>query len=268
MLRPKLCSELRRRVDRRIDVPPESLLSAGQRSHYVLKGRVPHDEQVDIACRPEFAASGRPKHEGKDNLLAECGKSVAEYIDETGGLCKQALQLGKDWRLAVGLKVHLPSLDGAPQKPCRCQQLQLTLYSPHGSARMTGNLTQVIRLVRVTEEPPEDTPSGAAEQQRRRIDIRDFAGCSHDEYKSTQNGNIRSNRSWNPALNTLPPSPGQGAMGGVLETSTNALTTVAFGINEQSKLLNTGRRTAQESRRSMTVGALTSRYVSSTTLTL
>ena len=71
MLRPKLCSELRRRVDRRIDVSPESLLSAGQRPHYVLKGRIPDDEQVDIACRPELAASGRSKHEGDDNLFAE-----------------------------------------------------------------------------------------------------------------------------------------------------------------------------------------------------
>lgn len=71
MLRPKLCSEFRRRVDSRIDVSPKSLLSVGQRPHYVLKGRVPDDEQVDITCRPELAASGRPKHEGHDNFLAE-----------------------------------------------------------------------------------------------------------------------------------------------------------------------------------------------------
>ena len=71
MLRPKLCSKLGRRIDRRIDVSPESLLSVGQRSHYVLKGRNPDDEQVDIACRPELAASGGPKHEGNDNLFAE-----------------------------------------------------------------------------------------------------------------------------------------------------------------------------------------------------
>jgi hypothetical protein len=69
--RPKLCSELAQRVDGRIDVSPESLLSVGQRSHYVLKGRIPYDEQVDIAGRPELAASRRPKHEGDDNLLAE-----------------------------------------------------------------------------------------------------------------------------------------------------------------------------------------------------
>jgi hypothetical protein len=71
VLRPKLCSELARRVDGWIDVSPESRLSGGQRSHDVVKGRVPYDEQVDIACRPELAASGRPKHEGDDDLLAE-----------------------------------------------------------------------------------------------------------------------------------------------------------------------------------------------------
>jgi hypothetical protein len=58
------------------------------------------------------------------------------------------------------------------------------------------------------------------------------------------------------------------ALRGVLETSTNVLKTGAFRINEQRRLLNTGRRTAQEPGRSMTVGALTSRYASSTTPTL
>jgi hypothetical protein len=71
VLRPKLRSKLGRRIDRRIDVSAQSLLSTGQRSHYVLKRRIPDDEQVDIACRPELAASGRSKHEGDDNLFAE-----------------------------------------------------------------------------------------------------------------------------------------------------------------------------------------------------
>jgi hypothetical protein len=74
---------------------------------------------------------------------------------------------------------------------------------------VTGDLTQVIRLLRVTEEPPEDTTTGAAEQQRRWIDTRDLVSCSQDEYESTQNGNITSNAAWNAAQNTLPPIPGQ-----------------------------------------------------------
>jgi hypothetical protein len=71
VLRAKLRSKLGRRIDRRIVVSAESLLSAGQRSHDVLKGRIADDEQVDIACRPELAASGRSEHEGDDNLFAE-----------------------------------------------------------------------------------------------------------------------------------------------------------------------------------------------------
>ena len=102
------------------------------------------------------------------------------------------MQFGKDRRLAVGLEVHLPSLDSTAEEPSGRQQLQLTLYCAHGSARVTSDLTQVVRLVRVTEEPPEDTTACAAEQQGRRVDIRDLASCSHDEYKSTQNGNITS----------------------------------------------------------------------------
>ena len=132
MPRPQLCSEFARRVDGRIDVSPESLLSPGQRADHILEGRVPHDEQVDVACRPEFAASGRPKHEGDDNLLSERGECVAEHVGETGGLCKQALQLWKDRCFAVGLEVHLASLDGAPQETGGCQQLQLALDRPHG----------------------------------------------------------------------------------------------------------------------------------------
>lgn len=87
----------------------------------------------------------------------------------------------------------MPPLNSPPEEARRRQQLQLALHSTHGGPRVTSDLTQVIRLVRVTEEPPEDTTTCAAEQQRRGVDIRDLTDCSHDEYKSTQNGNIESN---------------------------------------------------------------------------
>ena len=48
-MRQNLGAELARREDGRIDVSSESLLSAGQCSDNILKGRGPHDEQVDIA---------------------------------------------------------------------------------------------------------------------------------------------------------------------------------------------------------------------------
>ena len=49
------------------------------------------------------------------------------------------------------------------------------------------DLPQVVGLVRVAEEPPEDTPTGAPEQQRRRIEARSPDDCSHDENKRYSN---------------------------------------------------------------------------------
>ena len=86
----------------------------------------------------------------------------------------------------------MATLDGAPHESSGGQQRQLTLHSSHGGACMARDLTQVIRLVRVTEEPAEDTTTGAAEKQYCRIGAQGLAGCPHDEYKCTQNGNITS----------------------------------------------------------------------------
>jgi predicted HTH domain antitoxin len=90
------------------------------------------------------------------------------------------------------LEVHLAPLDGAPQETGGCQQLQLALYRPHGGTCLARDLPQVVGLVRVAEEPPEDTPTGAPEKQRRRIEARSPDHCSHNEYKSTQTGNMTS----------------------------------------------------------------------------
>lgn len=55
---------------------------------------------------------------------------------------------------------------------------------------------------------------------------------------------------------------------GVRDRSTHVLRTGTFRINEQREVLNTSRPPSQRAGRSMTVGALTRRYASSTTLTL
>jgi hypothetical protein len=78
--RSNLRSELARRIHGGIDVSPESLLSFGQHTDYILKRRVAHNEQVDVACRAEFTPGGRPKHECDNDLFAECGERAAEHI--------------------------------------------------------------------------------------------------------------------------------------------------------------------------------------------
>ena len=70
VLRQKFCSEFARGINGWIDVSPESLLSVGLGADHILEGRVPHDEQVDVACRPQFAPGGGSKHEGDNNALS------------------------------------------------------------------------------------------------------------------------------------------------------------------------------------------------------
>lgn len=127
VVRHEFCLEFARGIYGWINVSPESLLRVCQGTDHILKGRVPHDEQVDVACRSEFASGGGSKHKGDHNPLTERGECIAEDVGQAGGLGKQALQLGKDRRLAVGLEVDLAPLDRTPQDARGRQQLQLTL---------------------------------------------------------------------------------------------------------------------------------------------
>jgi hypothetical protein len=128
MLCAKLLLKLSRRVHGRIDVPPESRLRLRQRVHDILKRRVPDDEQVYVARRSEVAPSGRAEHEGNQNLLTQRRESLAKRAGQAGGLGEQALQLREDRRRAIGLEVHLPTLNGALQESGGRQLLKLALH--------------------------------------------------------------------------------------------------------------------------------------------
>lgn len=157
-------SKLVGRIDRRVHVPAESFLGDAEGIHDVLEWRVAHHEKIDIARRAELAACRGPEHECNLNAIVKLCESLSEEIDEPGRLREQPAQLRKNGRVAVSLEVHLAALNCAPQKPRRSQQLQLTLHRPYGAPCVPGDLTQVIRLVCVTEQPPKHTTTSTAEK--------------------------------------------------------------------------------------------------------
>ena len=93
------------RVHRRIDFSSESFLGSPQRCHHIAERRVANHEQIDVTGGMKLPARGRAEHERCPDLAGERHQPVTEDVDESGGLGEQALQLRKDRRLPVGLKV-------------------------------------------------------------------------------------------------------------------------------------------------------------------
>jgi hypothetical protein len=102
-------------------------------------------------------------------LGAKHGERFAQHISESGRLCEKSLEFWKDRSVAVGLEVDLTPLDGSRQEPGRRQQFQLTLNRADCTARMARDLSQVVRLAWMTEQPAKNTTASASEQQCRRI---------------------------------------------------------------------------------------------------
>ena len=194
-MRTELRPKLGRWIDGRIEVSAEPLLRFRQRLHDVREPSVADDQEIHIALRAELTARRGTEHEGDENPLAERGEPLTKQIDEPGGLRKQALQLGEDRRVPVGLEVHLPAIDGAQQQSGGRQLLQLPLHRANRSASVPCDLAKVVRLLRMAEQPREHAPAGAPEEDRARIGAARPRACSHSGDKSTQIGNRPSNPS-------------------------------------------------------------------------
>jgi hypothetical protein len=194
MLRTKLRSKFVRRVNGRIDVSSDPVLCSGQRSHYILEQCVADDQQVDVAGGAEFTAGSRAEHECDQHASAEWFQGVAEHVAEPGSLREEALQLWKDRRLAVGLEIHLPALNGTEQQPGGGQLLEFALHRADGGSCVACDLAKIVGFVRVTEQPAENAPACTAEQQRGDVcrARRGHSGCSHNAYNRTQSGNTTS----------------------------------------------------------------------------
>jgi hypothetical protein len=155
-------------IDGRIDFATGPRLRFGQGIRDLLEGRVADDQEVEIAGASQLAPRGRSEHEGNADPVAQRRQCLAEELHDTCGLEDERLQLGEDRRVAIGLEVDLPSLDGPPQQPAAGQRSELTLYGPLGGARLTHDLAQVEGFIRVPQQPrqhssarlPEEDASG------------------------------------------------------------------------------------------------------------
>ena len=189
-MRRDLRSKLVRRIDRRVDVPAELLLSRGESLHDILKWRVANDQEIDVTRRAELAPCPGSEHERNLNAIAKWRKPFAEQIDQPDGLCEQASKFREDWRFLVGLKVHLPAPDGASHQPRRGQELELTLNSADSGSGLAAELPKVVGLVRMAEQPAKHAPASASKEQGGRVHQAGRSRCSQDENKSTQTGNV------------------------------------------------------------------------------
>lgn len=190
MLRFNLRSKLVCRVDRRIDVPPQSFLSWLYRCDDIAEGCFADHQQIDVAGGVKLTPGSGAEHEGRVHTIRERDERLMQNVHESRGLREQTLQLGKDGCLLVRLKVHLLAANLAAHQAGSRQQFELALNRADRAADVPDEFPQVVRFVRVTQEPSQDAPPRATEQDGCRVESR--RSCSQDGDNRIQNGNARS----------------------------------------------------------------------------
>ena len=163
MTLPHLGAELRRRVDRRVDVASQALLNTSQGVRNLRERGVSYDEQVNVTIGAELSAGCGSEDKGDDNAISERRQRLMEHVDGPGGLHEKRLQLREDRRLSVRLKIDLPPLKCAVKHPHPRQRRELALHRAVGGARLPHDLTQIERLVRVAQQPSEHPKARLAE---------------------------------------------------------------------------------------------------------
>ena len=184
---PDLRMEFGRRVDRRVHVPSKPLLRLGQGAGDRRERRITDDEDVDVAIATQFPAGRGPEDESDDDTVGERCQRFAQHIDGAGGFQEERPQFGKYRRLAIRLKIDLPPLY-RPSKDARAREcVQLALHRAVRRARLSHDLPEIERALRVPKQPTQDAAARLTEQNRRGFSL--FAGlmryCTHFEYKCT-----------------------------------------------------------------------------------
>lgn len=186
---PILCLKLVEGINRRIHFAAKVLLRVRHRFDHVVHRNVTDDDQVKIACSPQCAACSGSEDDCRSDLLRVRRERPAQDIGGARGFQQEALQLGKNRRLPVSLKVHLPPLDRTTDDSSADKGIELPLHPPEGGTGLTGDLTHVIGLVGVSEEPRKDQTARAAEQHRaeirrigRLLRTQNAYICTHFEY--------------------------------------------------------------------------------------
>jgi hypothetical protein len=158
--------------------------------HDVLKCRVSNHQKIDVARRAELAPCRGSEQERNLNAIAKRREAVTEQIDQSCGLGEEAPQFRENRRLAVRLKIDLPALYCA-QYQARCRQkLQFALNGSNRGSGLTNDLSKVVGLVGMPEEPAEHPSASAAEQDGCRVEAGAGRRCSQDENERNQVENI------------------------------------------------------------------------------
>ena len=94
-------------------------------------------------------------------------EGLPNHIDDPGRLRQEHVELREYRAFPIGLEVDVASLYCAPQDPCLCELLELTLHGPLGGPGLAHDLAEIEPLLGVTEEPTQHAPPCTAEQDRR-----------------------------------------------------------------------------------------------------
>jgi hypothetical protein len=117
-----LLLELGGGIDRGIDIPPEARLCAGKCIGDLHERNISHDEHVHVAAASQLPARRGAEDEGDDDVVSEGNEGLADDVHETRRLEQERLKIAEHGRVAVGLEVHLASLD-RPHEEARFGEL-------------------------------------------------------------------------------------------------------------------------------------------------
>lgn len=151
MASPDFLLELRRRINRGIDVAIQTGLRAGQGICHSGEGDVAHHENIHVAIAAQLAACRGAEHECRTNSVGQRRKGLTNDIDDPGRLQQEHAELREYRALTIRLEVDVLSLYCAPQDPCLGELLELTLHGPLGGSGLAHDLSEIEPLVGVTE---------------------------------------------------------------------------------------------------------------------
>ena len=146
-----LAPEFLRRIDRRVDQPPEPRLDGPQRRGQFGEGRVADHEQVDVAVAPVLAAREGAEHERGGQSSRQRRQRALQVVYQTRRLEDKGPELLVGGAAGVEPVKHLPPPRLADEESRAGECRHLPLDWPQRRPAEPGELAQVERLIRPGE---------------------------------------------------------------------------------------------------------------------
>ena len=179
----QLPAELIGRIDDRIDLSAEFLLSLADCRHNVCKAYRTDHQDVNVAFPTFSSPRNRAEHDRHVNLAGQWTQSHCQYPACADRFCDQVSQFVEDRALPVGLVINLMPSYASRQNARPTKQMQLLLDGSQPRTSCSSKLTHIHRLIRVAEQFGQHATPGLPEQHRRQtIQI---AKCTHSRYNCT-----------------------------------------------------------------------------------